>query len=70
MTSALIEIRLSDETEESTSPERQEDQDTRYCDPRGWDVVHIARCTQAPSRRARGHGAGLPGQGSGCQAVA
>jgi site-specific DNA recombinase len=43
MASALIEIRLSNETEESTSSERQEDQDTRYCDLRGWDVVYIAR---------------------------
>jgi hypothetical protein len=42
MTSALIEIRLSNETEESTSPERQCDQDTRYCELRGWDIVHIA----------------------------
>jgi hypothetical protein len=38
MTSALIEIRPSNETEESTSPERQCDQDTRYCELRGWDI--------------------------------
>jgi hypothetical protein len=41
MTSALIEIRLSNETEESTSPERQREQDTRYCELRGWDIAHI-----------------------------
>jgi site-specific DNA recombinase len=42
MTSALIEIRPSNETEESTSPERQCEHDTRYCEMRGWDIVHIA----------------------------
>jgi hypothetical protein len=42
MTSALIEIRPSNETEESTSPERQFDQDTRYCELRSWDIAPIA----------------------------
>ena len=42
MTSALIEIRLSNETEESNLPERQLDQDTRCCQLRGWDIAHVA----------------------------
>jgi len=39
MTSALIEIRLSNETEESASPERQREQDTRYCQMRCRDIA-------------------------------
>ena len=31
MASALIDIRLSNDTEESTSPERQREQDEAYC---------------------------------------
>ena len=42
MTSALFEIRLSNGIEESASPERQREQDTRYCEMRGWDIAHIA----------------------------
>jgi hypothetical protein len=41
MTSALNKIRLSNETEESASPERRREQDTRYCEMRGWDIAHI-----------------------------
>jgi hypothetical protein len=41
MTSALIEIRLSNETEETTSPERQREQDEAYCGIKGWDIVHV-----------------------------
>jgi site-specific DNA recombinase len=40
---ALIEIRLSNETEESTSPERQREQDEAYCGIKGWDIVHVCR---------------------------
>jgi hypothetical protein len=40
---ALIEIRLSNETEESTSPERQREQDEAYCGIMGWDIVHVCR---------------------------
>jgi site-specific DNA recombinase len=38
---ALIEIRLSNETEESTSPERQREQDEAYCGSKGRDIVHV-----------------------------
>jgi hypothetical protein len=40
---ALLEIRLSNETEEPTSPERQREQDEAYCGIKGWDIVHVCR---------------------------
>jgi hypothetical protein len=38
---ALIELRLSNETEETTSPDRQREQDEAYCGIRGWDIVGV-----------------------------
>jgi site-specific DNA recombinase len=40
---ALLEIRLSGETEESTSPERQQQQDEAYCGIKSWSIVHTCR---------------------------
>jgi site-specific DNA recombinase len=42
MTSAFMAIRLSHETNESTSPKRQTEQTQGYCDLRGWDIAHVA----------------------------
>jgi site-specific DNA recombinase len=42
MTSAFMAIRLSHETDESTSPKRQTEQTQGYCDLRGWDIAHVA----------------------------
>lgn len=42
MASALMEIRLSHETDEPISPERQQRQARGYCERREWTIVPVA----------------------------
>ncbi|MHC5263597.1 recombinase family protein [Streptomyces sp. UC4497] len=47
---ALIVVRLTNETEATTSPERQHKECAAYCAERGWDVVGTARDFESATR--------------------